>query len=89
MTPLQRKLFKSIDEILWKDWDPLDLNGAVPKDEYQNYTPAIFKLKLMGADVDTIAHQLQEFEQNAMGLSHATGKAFKVATQIHALSTGE
>ena len=35
MTDKQKKLYKAIDEILWKDWDPIGVNDIEDvRDEY-------------------------------------------------------
>jgi len=67
----QKQIYKNIDEILWTDWNPI---GCVPRDEYQGYTPEIFKLKIEGADVQTITNKLYEFETINIGLSWDVAK---------------
>lgn len=61
-------LYQAIDEILWNDWDPIGINDSAPRDEYQGYTPEIFRLKISGADKDSIANRLNEIETKTMGL---------------------
>lgn len=39
-----KELYQRVDNILWHDWDPLDVNDIAPRDEYQRYTPIIFNL---------------------------------------------
>ncbi len=55
MTAEHKELYKAIDEILWNDWDPIGVKEIAPRDEYQNYTPTIFSLKINGVDTETIA----------------------------------
>jgi len=61
-------LYQAIDEILWNDWDPIGVKDSAPRDEYQGYTPEIFRLKISGADKDSIAKRLNEIETKTMGL---------------------
>ncbi|MES2619260.1 MAG: hypothetical protein V4615_00290 [Bacteroidota bacterium] len=63
-----KKLYNAIDEILWNDWDPIGVNGIAPRDEYQSYTPIIFKLKTNGADKEAIAKRLHEIETVTIGV---------------------
>ena len=59
MTEKQKKLYKAIDEILWKDWDPIGVNDIEDvRDEYQGYTPYIFSLTIHGADKIKIAEKI-------------------------------
>jgi len=63
VTADQQELYETIDEILWKDWDPIGINeveGA--RDEYSSYTLQIFSLKIRNADLQSIADKLYKFE---------------------------
>ncbi|WP_051959879.1 hypothetical protein [Sphingobacterium sp. ML3W] len=59
-------LNEAIDLILWNHWDPIGVNDIASSDEYQSYTPKIFKLKNIGADKETIAQTLHEIEIETM-----------------------
>jgi hypothetical protein len=61
-------LYETIDLILLNDWNPIGINEIAPRDEYQSYTPKIFKLKTNGADKETIAWALHEIETINIGL---------------------
>jgi len=79
------QLYKEIDEILWNDWDPIRVNDVAPRDEYQSYTPAIFALKVKGADIEAIAQRLYEFERERMGLGGDIGHCVQIAEMIISL----
>jgi hypothetical protein len=64
-----KNLYETIDLILWNDWDPIGINDIAPRDEYQSYTPTIFKLKTNGADKETIAKTLHEIETVTIGVA--------------------
>ncbi len=71
-----------IDKLLWKKWDPIGINHIAPRDEYQSYTPAIFKLKTSGADSDTIAKTLHKIETETMGVLRDIDHCRQVADKI-------
>ncbi|NTS43257.1 hypothetical protein HRG84_20405 [Flavisolibacter sp. BT320] len=63
MTIDQKNILKSIDEILWNDWDPVGVNDVEEaRDEYTSYALQIFGLKIHKADKTTIAEKLYKFE---------------------------
>jgi predicted choloylglycine hydrolase len=65
----QNKLYFLIDELLWKEWDPIGINDVEDaRDEYQSYVPAILKLKIDGAKEADIADYLFEIVTDNMGL---------------------
>jgi len=87
MTEKEKILYKAIDEILWKDWDPIGLNDIEEvRDEYQGYTPHIFSLTIQGADKIKIAKHLYEIETVNMGMNgnkiHCEQIAEKILKQI-------
>lgn len=82
MTSEHKKLYKAIDEILWKDWDPIGINDIAPRDEYQSYTPTIFGLKINGAGKEAIANKLYEIETVTIGVSGNIDLCRKIAEKI-------
>lgn len=83
MTPEQVLLYKKIDEILWIDWDPIGINDTPEaRDEYYSYLPQIFKLKIDGADRETIAQHLDQIVTNRMGLFSNLKHCREVADKI-------
>jgi len=71
-----------IDEILWNDWDPIGIKAIAPRDEYQSYTPTIFKLKNTGADRETIANTLHEIETVTIGVVGNLERCRQIADKI-------
>lgn len=70
MNQTDKELYIAIDEILWKDWDPISVNDNENiRDEYQGYTPQVFKLKKEGADLHKIAQHLYQLETVDMGMT--------------------
>ena len=83
LTSEQKRNYELIDEILWKDWDPIGINDIEDiRDEYQNYTPQIFNLVIKRADKIEIADQLYRFETIDMGLTGNKIHCEEVAQKI-------
>ena len=75
-------LFEAVDLILWNNWDPIGINDIAPRDEYQSYTPIIFKLKTSGADREIIAKTLHEIETVTIGVVGDIDHCRQVADKI-------
>ena len=58
MSPEHKALYKSVDEILWNDWDPIGVNDIAPRDEYQSYVPEIFSMLIHNKTEKEIAARL-------------------------------
>jgi hypothetical protein len=83
MTTEQKKLYETIDEILWKDWDPIGVNDIEDvRDEYQSYTPQIFSLVIHGADEIQIAEHLLKIATIDMGLTENKKYCGEIAKKI-------
>lgn len=73
-------LYKRIDEILWRDWDPIGVFGASgARDEYRSYLPNVFRLILDGAGQNQIAEYLFSIETNAIELSGDKERCTRIA----------
>lgn len=57
-----------IDEILWKDWDPIGVNDYAPRDEYQSYVTRILNMVMNGRTSEEISTELYYIEKEIMGL---------------------
>lgn len=68
-SPNEFRIYRLIDDILWKDWCPIGLNDILPRDEYQSYAAEIFQLLKSGVDHVVLANHLFEIETVTMGLS--------------------
>ena len=83
MTSEQKAIYKSIDEILWTQWDPIGVNDIEDvRDEYQSYTPTIFSMRIHGADKEAIANKLFEIETKTMGVLGNIEHCRKISEQI-------
>jgi hypothetical protein len=83
----QRNLYTLIDELLWKEWDPIGVNDYDDaRDEYYDYIPQTLKLKYNDADNETIAQYLFRSETKMMGLPGNIENCRRVADKIVAIS---
>ncbi len=83
LPPEQMELYRFIDEVLYREWDPIgvsDLDEA--RDEYQSYLPLVFVKAVRGESAEEIASYLREIELGHMGLSSPTEYALTVAEKI-------
>jgi hypothetical protein len=85
MTSEQLKLYKSIDEILWSDWDPIGVNKDGVRDEYEGYVPQVFQLKISGANKIEIAKYLYKIVTENMGMESNMKFSERIAAKIIAL----
>ena len=82
LPPRELELYRAIDEILWRDWDPIGVFGIVgARDEYQGYLPEIFRLALAG-DREKIADYLFWAAADRMGLTTERQQHLTTADRI-------
>lgn len=59
MTKKELELYNAIDEIIWKDWDPIGVNDSKEgRDEYHGYLPTLFKQIVRGKNKKGISNYL-------------------------------
>jgi hypothetical protein len=87
MASEETKLYKSINEILWNDWDPIGVNdfGDDARDEYYGYLPQVYQLKINGATKTEIANYLDLVVTDRMGLSSNMEHCLNIAKKIVSL----
>jgi len=68
MTIEQKEIYKSVDEILWNEWDPIGVNDVAPRDEYQSYVPEIFSMLIQNRTDKEIADRLYNIETETIGV---------------------
>ena len=66
LPPEELELYSRLDEILWKDWDPIGVYGIQEaRDEYYRYLPDVFHMVLARISHEcwvAILHKEQEKE---------------------------
>jgi hypothetical protein len=87
MPPEQLALYHGIDEILWRDWDPIGISKFEdpPRDEYYGYLPQVFQLALRCASPLEIAEYLCKVATEMMGLPSTIQSELPVAQKIRTL----
>jgi hypothetical protein len=75
-------LYKSVDKILWNDWDPIGVNDIAPRDEYQSYVPEIFSLLVKNRTDKEIAYRLCEIETETIGVIGNREQCLKIAKKL-------
>ena len=81
----QVKLYKTIDEILWFDWDPIGINQEGIRDEYYGYVPEIYQLKVSGSSKLEIAKHLDKIITEKMGMKSDMSHNMQIAEKIFTL----
>jgi hypothetical protein len=82
LPPAELALYKAIDEILWRDWDPIGISGVDgARDEYQMYLPQVYQLALAG-DRAKIADYLFTVAVERMGLTTQRNQHLAAADKI-------
>jgi hypothetical protein len=83
LPPEQMELYRRVDEILWKDWDPIGVSGfPEARDEYYSYLPNAFRLTLEGSGKSKIAEYLFSIEAERMGLPGNKQKCMRIAGML-------
>ena len=86
LSPRQKELWKKIQRILWKKWDPIGVYEEYSEwcDEYDCYVPHVFRLAVEGNDHIRIAASLTStINQNiGLGASNNNEHDIKVAKLI-------
>jgi len=87
LPPDQLALYRGIDEIMWRDWDPIGVSRweSAPRDEYQGYVPQVFHLALQAAPATEIAEYLRQVTVERISLSASLETELPVAEKIRAL----
>ncbi len=63
-------------------WDPLDLSGLAPEDEYDTYAPPIVTLVNEGANAWRIAQHLTALQSEQFGVEPTPAENLKIAGHI-------
>lgn len=88
MSHYDKRLWKEINTILFRDWDPIGVNDEPQcEDEYESYVGGIYRLIVGDADRFKLAQHLARIETVSMGLDDPDqdGRCGRVAEQLLAL----
>ena len=77
------RVWKAIDEIFWKDWDPIGINDSPSaRDEYYSYIGGVFRLLDGHATENQLADHLHQIETRMMGFSGSLPHCRDVAKKL-------
>ena len=78
------KLYNAVDQIIWKDWDPIGIYDAkdTTRDEYYNYLPKIFEMIKSAKSKEKISDYLFSVETKSMGLPGNKEKCNIIAQKL-------
>ncbi len=76
-------LAEMVSEILWRDWDPLDVNEDPSTDQvYSEFVPAVMRLLLNEDSPAEIADHLWRMEEERLKLSVSTADTVDAANML-------
>ena len=76
-------LYKDIEEILWKKWNPIGVDNSCDYDEeYKSYVVHILRLKNEGADKHKLSKHLYQLETLSIGLAGNKNRCDEIAQAI-------
>ncbi|MEW7291952.1 hypothetical protein [Aquimarina sp. 2304DJ70-9] len=78
----KEQLYKQIDTILWRDWDPIGINNIAPDDEYRGYVPSVYNILVGGTNVKGLSDLLFKFETTTIGMPGNREKCDMVAEKL-------
>lgn len=79
---MYKGLHQLVDEILWKDWNPIGVTDVTLRDEYEAYVPEICSLIIQNKSANEIADKLYQIEKEIMGVAGNKKHCMNVANTI-------
>ena len=76
------KIFRIIDHVVWRKWDPLNLNTRWLRHEYLMYLHEIFSMIKNNESVNVIAKHLQKLEKKQFGYKRKPYRELKKLVRI-------
>jgi hypothetical protein len=78
-----KEIQDAIREVLYRDWDPLNVCDAGPKDEYDSYIGAIYRILASSPSREAVARELVRIESESMGFDQVKEEALlRVADKL-------
>ena len=86
------RVHAKIDEILFYDWDPMNIQYRAPRNKYSAFVSGMVSLAMDGAGPEAIAAALASIEKKRMGydpdMSHCRSVAQKIVTEYNKIIEG-
>ena len=71
-----KEIQEAIREVLYRDWDPLNVCDAGPKDEYDGSIGPLYHLLIRMPSRHTVAHELVKLADGYLGEAQASETEF-------------
>ena len=81
-----RRIYSAINEILHTYWDPIGMNDALPKDEYEGYVGVVYRALADGKSEAGLVSLLTTLENNSLGLRSPWQRKREAARRLAALN---
>jgi len=83
LSQAEQNFYNRVDEILFYKWDPIGVSDENwSRDEYQSYTPQVFRIALESTTPERLAEYLNKTATERMGLNPVKEHDTKIAKMI-------
>ena len=79
------QFIRQVDEILFRECDPIGINNVAPADEYSQYAPQIAQLLMNGGSAEKITRHLNDLTHKSMGMNVAVANTRRTVAMLMAL----
>jgi hypothetical protein len=80
-----RQIYSAINEILFTYWDPIGMNEALPKDEYEAYVADVYRALVNGKSEWGLVKLLTSIENEKIGVRAPQKRKAEAARRLRAL----
>jgi hypothetical protein len=77
-----RQIQEAINHILFTYWDPIGMNDALPKDEYQAYVAEVYRALVNGTSENGLVSLLTSIENESIGLRAPLARKEEAARRL-------
>ena len=80
-----RQIHSAINDILFEYWDPIGMNEALPRDEYEAYVADVYRALVNGKSEAGLVQLLTTMENERIGLRASLEQKTEAARRLRAL----
>ena len=80
-----RQILSAINDILFEYWDPIGMNDALPRDEYEGYVADVYRALVNGKSEAGLVELLTAIENERIGLRASLKQKTEAARRLRAL----
>ena len=81
-----REIYSAINDILHSHWDPIGMNEALPKDEYEAYVGTVYRALVNGQSEFSLISLLTSIENDSIGLRAPLNRKKEAVRRLLALN---